>query len=191
MSARKFAVLAFLIAAVACENAPTAPTSQMAPNAPSFGVSPATCTLANGNVVSTGPDQYGYNRCAGNFNGTYSSWCVERGGAADCAGIYSPDKLVMKWNEEWDRGNAERWANPPYNAWLNNEINGKKAGGSGSIWHYKYQWVGPCGADYNPLPDGGYCIWGQFEVLMDQGHDPNYLPGHLWFARANSNGYGN
>ena len=96
----------------------------------------------------------------------------------------------MKWTEDWDRGNDENWANPPYDsAWIDNEWNGKKDG-SGSVWHYKIKWVGPCGADYTPLPDGGYCIWGQFETIMDQGVDPNVGPGHLWYAHALPNGYG-
>lgn len=184
-------VLPFLL--VACDRSVTEPRNNLVPTAASLSVSGGTCTVPIGGVltdVSTGFDQSGYNRCARIFNGTYSSWCVERGASTDCVGIYSPDKLLMKWNAEWDRGNAEKWNNPPYSAWLSNEENGK-AGGSGAVWHYKYQWVGACGADYTPIADGGYCIWGQFEVLMDQGLDPSYAPGHQWFARANSNGYGN
>ena len=149
-----------------------------------------TCTLANGSDVPTGFDQYGYNRCAHQFVGTGSSWCLEHGYSANCLGIYSPDRLVMKWNEEWDRGNAEDWLNPPYDAWENNNWNGKCDGCSGDVWHYKIKWVEPCGADGTPTGDGGYCIWGQFEVLMDQGKDPSYGPGHIWFAKAIPNGYG-
>lgn len=140
---------------------------------------------------AAGFDQFGYNRTARIFNGTGLGWCIERGAAPDCLGIYSPDKLVMKWNAEWDRGNDENWANGPYAAWENNEWNGK-VGGSGEVWHYKIVWVPPCGANGDPLPNGGYCIWGQFEVIMDQGVDPNLGlgPGHLWFAHANPTGYG-
>ena len=141
-------------------------------------------------LAAGGFDQFGYNRTARIFNGTGSSWCLQRGAPANCLGIYSSDKLVMKWNAEWDRGNAEGWTDPNgYGAWEDNEWNGKN-GGSGAVWHYKIKWVGSCGADYTPLPDGGYCIWGQFEVLMDQGQDPNSGPGHLWFAKALPNGYG-
>ena len=139
-----------------------------------------------------GFDEFGYNRTARNFVGTGSSWCENRGLALDCLGIYSPDKLVMKWNAEWDRGNAEGWNDPNgYDAWENNEWNGNTKGGSGAVWHYKIKWVEPCGADGTSLPDGGYCIWGQFEVLMDQGHDPSFGPGHIWFAHAIPTGYGN
>ncbi len=140
-------------------------------------------------ALADGFNQYGYNYVARIFNGTGTSWCLAKNLSPACLGIYSPDKLVMKWNAEWDRGNDEGWLNPPYNAWTDNEWNGKK-GGSGAVWHYKIVWTGPCGADYTPLPNGSYCIWGQFAVLMDQGSDPNYGPGHLWFARANPNGYG-
>lgn len=95
----------------------------------------------------------------------------------------------MKWNAEWDRGNAENWAKPLYGAWEDNEWNGKVKGGSGQVWHYKIIWIGGSGADNTPLEDGRYRLWGQFEVIMDQGQDPNLGPGHLWFAHANPTGY--
>ena len=140
-----------------------------------------------------GFDEAGYNRNAGIFVGTGWSWCMDKVGnepwCIDYLGPYANDKLIMKWNAEWDRGNAERWLNPPYAAWENNEWNGMN-GGSGAVWHYKIKWIGPCGAYGTPLPDGGYCIWGQFDVLMDQGVDPSYGPGHIWFAHATPTGYG-
>lgn len=167
---KRIAMLALL---AACAGAQTE-----APLAPSF-------------AGTNGFDQYGYNNTARIFNGPYSGWCLEKSLPANCGGIYSNDKLVMKWNAEWDRGNAEWWANPPYAAHIDNEWNGNCKGCSGSVWHYKIKWIGPCGADYTPLPDGGYCIWGEFETVMDQGKDPSYGPGHFWFAHAKPNGYGN
>ncbi len=141
-----------------------------------------------------GFDDAGYNDQARIFVGTGWSWCMDKvGNAAWCTaylGPYANDKLVMKWNAEWDRGNDENWANGPYDAWENNEWNGMVPGGSGAVWHYNIVWVGSCGSDYTPLPNGGYCIWGQFEALMDQGIDPSYGPGHMWFAHANPTGYG-
>lgn len=136
-----------------------------------------------------GFDQYGYNYGARLFNGTGSSWCLKKGYSANCLGIYSPDKLVMKWNAEWDRGNTENWAKPPYGAWEDNEWNGKN-GGSGEVWHYKIVWVGNYLANPSLIPDGAYGIWGQFAVIMDQGLDPNVGPGHIWFAHASPTGYG-
>jgi len=148
-----------------------------------------------GNTTKTasdnGFDEWGYNRTARIFNGTGWSWCMAKfDNATYCEANYGPwanDKLVMKWNSEWDRGNLEGWSNPPYNAWLNNQWNGKVQDGSGEIWHYKYVWVGPCGAYGTPLDNGGYCIWGQFAVLMSQGTFENQ---HFWDARATPGGYG-
>jgi hypothetical protein len=42
---------------------------------------------------------------------------------------FARDHLVMKWNAEWDRGVSEAWANPPYQAWIDNEWNGQVPGG--------------------------------------------------------------
>ena len=144
-------------------------------------------TLLGATAVSAaGFDQYGYNETARIFNGLADGIDRNLDGTYFGDTTYANDKIVMKWNAEWDRGNDEGWANPPYAAWIDNEWNGKK-GGSGSVWHYKIKWIGAC-TDYATLPDGGYCIWGQFEVLMDQGTDAG---SHYWFARATPNGYGN
>lgn len=140
--------------------------------------------------TTTGFDNYGYNDIARIFNGTGESWSLEKGLPADYLGAYAKDKLVMKWNAEWDRGNAENWTNGPYDAWENNEWNGMVSGGSGAVWKYKIVWVGDYNADPSLIPEGGYGIWGQFAVLMDQGKDPSYGPGHLWFAHAKPTGYG-
>jgi hypothetical protein len=139
--------------------------------------------------VLAGFDQFGYNDKARIFNGTGESWSLAKGLPADYLGIYAKDKLVMKWNAEWDRGNLEGWTDPDgYRAWTDNEWNGKREG-SGEIWHYKIAWSKTC-ADGLVPDNGGYCIWGQFEVLMDQGQDPNLFDGHQWLAKAIANGYG-
>lgn len=136
----------------------------------------------------------GYNSTANIFNGTAWNWCM--GKVADEAwctsylGPYANDKLIMKWNDEWDRGNDEDWANPPYKAWENNEWNGAFPGGSNSVWHYKIVWVGNCILNPSLVPTGGYCTWGQFATIMDQGVDPTMDPPHLWYALANPAGYG-
>ncbi len=136
-----------------------------------------------------GFDQYGYNDTARVFNGTGSSWCLARGAPANCLGAYSNDKLVMKWNAAWNACNDLGTPEACAGAWLNNEWNGNVAGGSGAVWHYKIIWSALCAAGGTP-DDGGYCVWGSYEVLMDQGHDPSFGPGHLWFAHAVPNGYG-
>ena len=137
-----------------------------------------------------GFNESGYNYKARIFNGTGESWSLAKGLSADYLGIYSKDKLIMKWNAEWDRGNAENWAHPPYNAWEDNEWNGNVKGGSGAVWHYKIIWVGDYTADPSLVPEGVYGIWGQFATIMDHGKDPSYGPGHLWFAHAMPAGYG-
>lgn len=140
--------------------------------------------MANGK----GFNEFGYNYKARNFVGTGASWSLSKGLPADYLGIYANDKLVMKWNAEWDRGNAEGWTDPNgYDAWLNNEWNGSVPGGSGNSEHFKVKWVGNCGADYTPLPSGGYCIWGQFEAI----HDHGMVDGtHTWWAHSKPAGYG-
>lgn len=140
--------------------------------------------------TDTGFNEFGYNYTARIFNGTGASWALEQSLPADYLGIYAQDKLVMKWNAEWDRGTAEGWLKGPYAAWQNNEWNGMVKGGSGAVWKYKIVWVGDYTADPSLIPDGAYGIWGQFAVLMDQGIDPSFGPGHLWFAHANPTGYG-
>ncbi len=140
-----------------------------------------------GSVSANGFDEFGYNNTARIFNGTGESWSLAKGLPANYLGDYAKDKLVMKWNAEWDRGNAEGWTDPNgYKAFLNNEWNGKVPGGSGETEIVKIKWVGNCDADLTLVPEGGYCIWGQFAVLMDHytGKD------NLWLAHANPTGYG-
>ena len=145
-------------------------------------------------MAGGGFDEWGYNRQARIFDGTAWSWCMGKvGDTAWCTsylGSFRDDKLVMKWNAEWDRGNAEHWSNPPYNAWENNEWNGAFPGGSGTVWHYKIVWVGNCVADPTLIPNGGYCIWDQFATIQDHGTDPSQEPAHSWYALAKPNGYG-
>ena len=127
------------------------------------------------------------------FYGTGESWCEAMYSYPynNCLfmGSYAHDKLVVKWNNEWNRGDNEDWTNPPYSAWISVHDNGIFPGGSGVNWHYKTVWVGPCGADYTPLSNGGYCIDGQFEVLSSQGIAP-FFDFHAWQSHAVPNGYG-
>lgn len=134
-----------------------------------------------------GFDELGYNRTARIFNGPADGVDGVLDGKANGYELYANDHLVMKWNAEWDRGNAEGWSNPPYNAWINNEWNGQVPGGSGETWHYNIVWYGPCGATGTPLPEGGYCLWGQFQMLLSHGTVDN---GHIWDVLATPAGYG-
>ncbi len=140
--------------------------------------------------TENGFDEFGYNRTARNFNGTGLSWCLAKGLTKEWCNNYLGssvnDKLIMKWNAEWDRGNAENWSKPPYSAWTDNEWNGMVKGGSGSVWHYKIAWDETCAKGGTPSA-GGYCIWGQFKVLMDQGKDAT---GHFILDKSTPAGYG-
>jgi len=135
---------------------------------------------------SNGFDQYGYNYTARIFVGKADGSDRVLDGTVWGDPAYAKDHLVMKWSKAWDnaRFNGAPWTT---NAWTDNEWNGKAPGGSGEVWHYKIQWIGSCGAYGTPLPDGGYCIWGEFEVIMSHGTVANE---HFWDAHATPTGYG-
>jgi hypothetical protein len=133
-----------------------------------------------------GFDQYGYNYKARIFVGAADGVDRTLDGTVWGDPTYANDHLVMKWSKAWDDA---RFNNAPWtpDAWVDNEWNGMGPDGSATSDHVKIVWVGNCGADYAPLPDGGYCIWGQFEAIMDHG---NFGSGHVWFAHAVPTGYG-
>jgi len=144
-----------------------------------------------------GFDEFGYNKTARNFVGTGSSWCQGKlhWTKARCdayMGAYANDKLVMKWNAEWDRGNAEKWTDPNgYAAWTDNEWNGR-ANGSGEIWHYKIAWDKGCAVNKVPSGDAvkgsAYCLWGPFAMLQSQGSGADNV--HYWDVLLQPAGYG-
>jgi len=146
--------------------------------------------------VSTAPafaqggfDQFGYNYQARVFVGKADG--VDRVLDDKIWGdpTYANDWLVMKWSKGWDDA---RFHGAPWgpDAWETNEWNGMNPDGSQSVWHYKIIWVGPELGSSPYWREGGYAIWGQFEVIMDQGIDPSIGPGHIWFALATPNGFG-
>ncbi len=102
---------------------------------------------------------------------------------------YANDHLVMKWNEQWNNCNANGYNNPTYclGAMLDNEWNGNVPNGSGVVEHYKIIWVGSAGVSSQYWRTGGYPIWNNYEVIMDQGTDTSV---HTWYALATPNGYG-
>lgn len=160
--------------------------------------------------ASGGFNQYGYNYTARNFNGTYMQWCQEHGltDATSCAialsgetnsgsGVANDpavvnDQLIMKWNAAWDACNASYPTNPSGDpsactgAWEDNEQNGMVPGGDGYVWHYKIVYSSTCASGGTPS-NGGYCVWNNYEVIMDQG---TYMGTHMINAIATPNGYG-
>jgi len=148
----------------------------------------ASVLLVSLSIVSAGFDEFGYNDQARVFVGPADGVDGSLDGTVWGDPTYANDQLVMKWNAEWDRGNAEGWTGPNgYDAWINNEWNGMIPDGSGETWHYNIKWVGACGADGTPTANGGYCIWGQFEMLLSHGTSGGE---HFWDAHALPTGYG-
>ena len=177
--------LVFLVMVAACESPlPTNPDDQQISAAKVAGIklAPGTCQLANGNIAATGFDYLGYNRCAGIFNGPADGTDKVLDGKVWGDPTYAKDHLKMKWNSAWDECNANRSPENCAGAWTDNQWNGKVPGGSGETWHYKIKWVGACGALGTPTGDGGYCIWGEYQVVMSHGTVANQ---HFWDAHAN------
>lgn len=170
-------VFSTIVMLAACVRAPVEPGTSSATDMASHELA-----LAKG-----GFDEYGYNDHARIFVGAADG--VDR--ALDDAvwgeALYAADHLVMKWNAEWDRGNDEGWANPPYDAWDTNHWNGQVPGGSGEIWHYKIIWVGRDLENSPYWQNGGYPIWNQFEVIFSQGTVANE---HFWETHARPAGLG-
>ena len=147
----------------------------------------------------------GYNWKALIFVGTGMQYCEQKYGITDKAECETlleddtgdaDDMLVMKWSQAWQdavfgpdgiryNGDELPWTT---DAWVDNEWNGMVPDGSGESYHAKIVWVGtPCD-DTNPnWRDGGECIWGQFEILHQQGKDAT---GHYWDVHAIPSGYG-
>ena len=179
-------VMAIAALAAACAGpsaSPLQPAAAPALRAPVSGGG-STGTFAAGG----GFDALGYNRTAGIFNGAADGVDGTLDGTYYGMAAYATDHLKMKWNSEWDRGNAEGWNDPKgYRAWIDNQWNGMRPGGSGETWHYRIKWVGPCGADGAPTGTGGYCLWGQFEVVLSHGTSANQ---HFWDAHAVPAGFG-
>lgn len=132
-------------------------------------------------------DEFGYNDVANIFNGAADGVDRALDGKVWGDPTYANDHLVMKWNRAWETCNANRTPANCTGAWINNEWNGQVEGGSGESWHYKIVWVGSCGAAGTPRPDGSYCIWNEYAVLMSQGSVDGT---HFWDAHAKPNGLG-
>ncbi|MCK6459477.1 MAG: hypothetical protein L6Q95_06240 [Planctomycetes bacterium] len=134
-----------------------------------------------------GFDEFGYNDTARIFVGAADGVDRNLDGMVWGDPTYANDHLKMNWNEEWDRGNDEGWSNPPYDAWTDNNWNGKGKDGSGEVWQYRIIWVGSDLESSDRWHEGGYAIWGQFEVIFSHGTSANE---HFWDAHATPAGYG-
>ena len=134
-----------------------------------------------------GFDQYGYNYTSRIFVGAADGVDRTLDGTVWGDPTYANDHLVMKWSKAWDdaRFHGAAWTT---DAWVNNEWNGMNPDGSGWTEIVKIVWVGRDLESSANWRDGGYAIWSEFEVIMDQGTGPT---GHAWYAHAAPTGYGN
>ncbi len=141
-----------------------------------------------------GFDDFGYNYKAKIFVGVADGVDRALDGLMWGDATYANDHLVMKWSRAWDDARFHGAAWTP-EAWVDNEWNGQVPGGSGETWHYKIIWVGPSLESSPYWRPGGSAIWGEFEVIMDQGvSDTSYCypnnGGHQMCALAIPNGFG-
>lgn len=190
---RVLLVLPFVLAA--CGSGVTEPSRNLVPTVASLSKSGGTCIL-DGTSMSRGFNQNGYNYCARIFDGAADGVDKVLDGKVWGDPTYAADHLIMKWNDAWDACNAAYKVGDSAvdiqaacaGAWTDNEWNGKVKGGSGAVWHSKIKWIGSC-TEGATFPDGGYCLWNEYEVVMDQGLDPRIGAGHIWFAHAIPTGY--
>jgi len=142
-----------------------------------------TLLTSEGQVITTGYDEWGYNYQAHMFNGYY---CDAYRDAAWCQ-PYKDDRLAMKWNDAWlsnkdcdgDELLDRHYGFDSYigsGAWLTNHMSGEyEQEGEGCSWNYFVKVVAvPATAT---LLDGvwyaadgeeiGPSIWGEFAVLQE------------------------
>ena len=134
-------------------------------------------------ALANGFDEFGYNDVAGVFVGPADGVDGSLDGAVWGDSTYANDHLVMKWNKAWDDCNNNGYDDPEFcaGAWTTNEYNGMNPDGTQSVWHYKMIWVGSDGEASPYWLDGGYSIWGNYEVIQDFGFDPS---GHYRLANV-------
>jgi len=137
-------------------------------------------------ATAGGFDEFGYNYKARIFVGKADGVDRNLDGTVWGDPTYTNDHLVMKWSKGWDdaRFHGADWGP---DAWVDNEWNGMVPGGSGEVWHYKIIWVGRELENSPYWREGGYPIWGQFEVIFSQG----VVGGeHMWEVLVAPSGYG-
>jgi len=168
----------------------------MRKNTTLLGIITVTLLATVGTVIAKGGfDEFGYNYQARVFVGKADGVDRVLDGKVWGDPTYANDHLVMKWSKAWDdaRFHGADWT---CDAWEDNEWNGAVSGGSGEVWHYKIIWVGPELENSPCWREGGYPIWGEFEVIMDHGvskiaeYCETNNGGHQFCAHAIPTGYG-
>ena len=139
-----------------------------------------TLLTSDGEVITTGYDQWGYNYQAHMFNGYYcdsyrdAGWCQP----------WKDVELMMKWNDAWlsnkdcdDDGKLDR--HHGYDsyigsgAWCTNHQKGSYEEDSKTCkWEYFVKIVAKPTADYDCEEHEGEEIWGAFCVIQSVYNDP-------------------
>lgn len=134
-----------------------------------------------------GFNQNGYNYSVRIFSGPADGVDKVLDGKVWGDPIYANDHLVMKWNAAWNACNANGYNNPAFcaGAWVTNEWNGNTLDGSGWSEHIKIIWVGSAGENSSYWVDGGYSVWGNYEVIFDRAIDPDHVK-YVWAAGSPS-----
>ncbi|MBI3430236.1 MAG: hypothetical protein HY050_09340 [Actinobacteria bacterium] len=137
-----------------------------------------------------GFNQYGYNYSARIFSGSADGVDKVLDGKVWGDPTYANDHLVMKWNAAWDACNANGYNNPAFcaGAWDINQWNGNVTGGSGWSEQIKIIWVGSAAEKSTYWVDGGYSVWGNYEVISDKAMNPDRVK-YIW-AAGSPNGLG-
>ena len=118
-------------------------------------------------VAEDGFDEFGYNYQARIFSGLADGVDRNLDGTVWGDPTYANDHLVMKWSKAWDaaRFDGEPWSSE---AWCTNQWNGQASDGSGESETCKIIWVGSALEESVYWREGGYAIWGEFEVILDK-----------------------
>lgn len=135
-----------------------------------------TITDVNGNPISVGYDQWGYNYQAKMFNGLYGNFSRPPVPVTE-----GSENLIMKWSDEWlsnqdcdgdgklDRGGDGSGSSK---GWLTNHMEGDYLGDDGEYHHYTYfvkivyDGGAACGAG------AASCLWNVFTIIEEVYNDP-------------------
>lgn len=158
----------------------------------------------NGNVITTGYDQWGYNYQAHMFLGYYDNYA-----RPDPPVTEGDTMLIMKWSDSWlsnkDRnfdGKLDRGNDPPYSssaaegAWLTNHQWG--VNDDGTHWYYFVKIVYPGNDAYKVdniwySADGveiGTAVWGAYARILQISNDPSLGEHGVLYNPAGPTGFG-
>lgn len=131
---------------------------------------------SNGNRITLGYDQWGYNYQARMFNGLYENFTRPTPPVTE-----STTNLIMKWSDDWlsnqdctGDGKLDRDGDTGISkGWLTNHFEGDYLGDDGEYHHYTYfvkiVYVGPAPpAD----PWAGKRIWDLYAIIEEVYNDP-------------------